>query len=152
MQNVSVPGIVTRFFSAVRPLTYLVFNGVFDRHPGLKIVAGEVNCGWIPFWSQTMDHTLDTEGSWAGVSLARKPSEYVGDNVTVTVLDDDVGFALMRAGYPRLTDACMWSTDYPHSVTLWPNSRDHIARLTEGLSEADVEKVLSGNAARVYGI
>jgi predicted TIM-barrel fold metal-dependent hydrolase len=70
----------------------------------------------------------------------------------VTVLDDDVGFALIRAGYPRLADACMWSTDYPHSVTLWPNSHEHIARLTDGLSEADTAKVLSGNAARVYGI
>jgi predicted TIM-barrel fold metal-dependent hydrolase len=70
----------------------------------------------------------------------------------VTVLDDDVGFALMRAGVSHLADACMWSTDYPHSVTLWPNSREHIARLTAGLDEVDRTKVLSGNAARVYGI
>ena len=39
-QNVSVAGIVNRFFSAVRPLTYLVLNGVFDRNPGLRLVAG----------------------------------------------------------------------------------------------------------------
>lgn len=151
-QNVSVAGIVNRFFSGVRPLTYLVFNGVFDRNPGLRIVAAEVNCGWIPFWSQTMDHTLDTEGAWAGVNLGRKPSEYLGDNVFVTVLDDHVGFDLIRAGYPRLADTCMYSSDYPHSVTLWPNSREHIAKLTMGLSDDDIHKVLAGNAERVYGI
>jgi predicted TIM-barrel fold metal-dependent hydrolase len=46
----------------------------------------------------------------------------------------------------------MFSTDYPHSVTLWPNSRSHIERLTKGISDDDVEKVLSGNAARVYHV
>jgi predicted TIM-barrel fold metal-dependent hydrolase len=46
----------------------------------------------------------------------------------------------------------MFSTDYPHSVTLWPSSRDHIAKLTEGMNDGDVRKVLAGNAERVYGI
>jgi predicted TIM-barrel fold metal-dependent hydrolase len=151
-QNVSVGGIVNRFFSGVRPLTYLVFNGVFDRNPGLKIIGAEINCGWIPFWAQTMDHTLDTEGAWAGVDLSRKPSEFLGENVFVTILDDHVGFDMMRAGYPRLSDTCMFSSDYPHSVTLWPNTREYANKLTVGLDPADVEKVLSGNAARVYGI
>jgi predicted TIM-barrel fold metal-dependent hydrolase len=46
----------------------------------------------------------------------------------------------------------MFSTDYPHSVCLWPRSQEHVARLTKGLREADVHKVLAGNAERVYGI
>lgn len=151
-QNVSVAGIVNRFFSGVRPLTYLIFNGVFDRHPGLKIVAAEVNAGWVPFWSQTMDHTLETEGAWAGVDLSREPGGYLGENVFVTILDDQVAFDLLRAGFPRLAETCMFSTDYPHSVTLWPNSQAHVAKLTAGMDEADITKVLSGNAERVYGI
>jgi predicted TIM-barrel fold metal-dependent hydrolase len=151
-QNVSVAGIVNRFFSGVRPLTYLIFDGTFDRHPGLRIIGAEVNCGWVPFWAQTMDHTLTTEGAWGGVSLQRSPSEYLGENVFVTILDDHVGFDLMRAGFPRLTEACMFSTDYPHSVTLWPHSRDHVAKLTAGMDDGDVRKVLAGNAERVYSI
>lgn len=151
-ENVSVAGIVNRFFSGIRPLTYLVFDGVFDRHPGLKMVAGEVNCGWIPFWAQTMDETLATEGAWAGVGLARRPSEYLGENIFVTVLDDEVGFDFMRRGHPQMAATCMYSSDYPHSVTLWPRSRQHIEKLTAGMLPADIEKVLAGNAARVYGI
>ena len=46
----------------------------------------------------------------------------------------------------------MFSTDYPHSVCLWPNSKKHVAELTAGLSAIDTEKILSGNAARVYGV
>jgi predicted TIM-barrel fold metal-dependent hydrolase len=151
-QKVSIAGMVNRFFSGVRPLTYLIFDGVFDRNPGLKVVGAEINCGWVPFWAQTMDETLETEGAWAGIDLSRKPSEFLGENVFVTILDDKVGFDLMRAGFPRLTDTVMWSTDYPHSVTLWPNSAKHIAELTQGIPEVEVEKVLAGNAARVYGI
>jgi predicted TIM-barrel fold metal-dependent hydrolase len=71
----------------------------------------------------------------------------------VTVLDDDLGFRMMREGFaPELADCAMFSTDYPHSVCLWPNSQEHVARLTKGMREADKEKVLSGNAVRVYGL
>ncbi|MEN8181024.1 MAG: amidohydrolase family protein [Myxococcota bacterium] len=45
----------------------------------------------------------------------------------------------------------MFSTDYPHSVTLWPDSQEHIPKLTRGLSAEDKHAVLYGNAARVYG-
>jgi predicted TIM-barrel fold metal-dependent hydrolase len=51
-----------------------------------------------------------------------------------------------------MVDGCMYSTDYPHSVTLWPHSREHVAALTAGLSDSDAAKVLAGNAARVFGV
>src|SRR5262249_49341954 len=51
----NVGGIAVRFFSAVTPFTYLIFTGVFERFPSLRIVAGEVNCGWMPFWLENMD-------------------------------------------------------------------------------------------------
>jgi predicted TIM-barrel fold metal-dependent hydrolase len=46
----------------------------------------------------------------------------------------------------------MWSTDYPHSVTLWPNSQKYIADLTGGLSPEATHSVLAGNAVRVYNL
>jgi predicted TIM-barrel fold metal-dependent hydrolase len=53
---------------------------------------------------------------------------------------------------PELADCSMFSTDYPHSVCLWPNSQAHVERLTSGMGDVDREKVLAGNAARVYGL
>jgi predicted TIM-barrel fold metal-dependent hydrolase len=67
-------------------------------------------------------------------------------------LDDDIGFSLMAGGYPRLADCSMFSTDYPHSVTLWPRSAEVVERLAGGLSDVDRKKVLSGNAQGVYGL
>jgi predicted TIM-barrel fold metal-dependent hydrolase len=149
-QNVSMAGTVTRFFSAVRPLTYLLFNGVFDRHPHLRIVAGEVNFGWLPFWAQTMEQQYDVGARMHDVALTRRPTEYLGHNIFVTGLDDAVGFEMIKDGIGWLADCCMFSTDYPHSVTLWPHTADYIAALTEGMREVDRDKVLAGNAARVY--
>ena len=62
-----------------------------------------------------------------------------------------MGYDLIRAGSPRLARSTMYSTDYPHSVTLWPDSKEHIAKLTRGLTDEDRHAVLAGNAARVYG-
>ena len=46
----------------------------------------------------------------------------------------------------------MFSTDYPHSVTLWPNSRELIPKLTADLPEEMARKVMSGNAERLFGV
>ena len=152
-QKISAAGTVYRFFSAVRPFTYMVIGGVFDRHPTLRIVAAEVNCGWLPFWAQTMEQNLDIRADLHDptVATAASPTALVGRNLFVTVLDDHVGFRLMH-DYPWMADAAMYSTDYPHSVTLWPNSREHIPQLTAGLSDDATRKVLAGNAERVFGV
>ncbi len=150
-QNFSVPGIVSRFFCSVKPLTYMIYAGIFERHPKLKLVAAEVNFGWVPFWLQTLDHEWKLQSAWTDMKLDQAPSSFVGKNVFTTGLDDHVGYDLIRGGSPGLADMTMFSSDYPHSVTLWPNSQKHIAELTKGLSDSDREKVLVGNAARVYG-
>ena len=46
----------------------------------------------------------------------------------------------------------MWSSDYPHSVTLWPRSRQILADLAKNLKQDQLDKIAYGNAARVYGV
>jgi predicted TIM-barrel fold metal-dependent hydrolase len=149
--GINVGGIVVRFFAAVEPLTYMIFTGVFQRHPDLNIVAGEVNCGWVPFWRENMDQNFEQQRHWSHLPIEEKPSEYVGRNVFVTTLDDRYGFDAIRRD-PSLADAVMFSIDYPHSVTLWPNSAEHIEKLTQGFDLESKHKVLAGNAAAVYGL
>jgi predicted TIM-barrel fold metal-dependent hydrolase len=152
-QKITTAGTVYRFFSAVKPLTYMILGGVFDRHPELRIVAAEVNFGWIPFWAQTLEQNSAVRAEMGDASAggALAPTEYLGRNVFVTVLDDHVGFGLVKK-FPWLADVAMYSTDYPHSVTLWPRTRELIPKLTKGLPKGAREKILAGNAERVYGI
>ena len=142
-------GIVARFFTAIDPFTYMIFTGVFERFPDLKIVGAEVNCGWLPFWRENMDQNYEQQREWAKVPIERLPSEFVGRNVFVTTLDDRFGYDAIRRD-PTLADAVMYSTDYPHSVTLWPNSAKLVEELTAGFDDSSRHKVLAGNAESLY--
>ncbi|MCF2530861.1 amidohydrolase family protein [Yinghuangia soli] len=151
--NFSAAGTVHRFFSSTRQMTYMTLAGVFERHPGLRFVVGEVNFGWLPFWAQTVDEQFEIQAPMGTLQVTAPPSAALGEQLFVTVLDDRVGFDLVRSGaYPYLAKAAMFSTDYPHSVCLWPNTRKTAEELTRGLDARDTEAILSGNAARVYGV
>lgn len=151
--KISAGGTVWRFFSATRIFTYLLYAGVFDRHPNLKIVAAEVNMGWMPFWMQTMEQNYDVRSALKDETILsdRALADHMGTNLFVTILDDAVGFGLV-ATHPWLAEAAMWSSDYPHSVTLWPRSRQILAELGKDLRQDQLDKIAFGNAARVYGI
>ncbi|CAN7378680.1 amidohydrolase family protein [Phenylobacterium sp. LjRoot225] len=150
--KVSIGGIVTRYFSAVRPFSYLIFSGVFDRYPNLKIVAAEVDCGWVPFWVQTLDHHWEIQTSWFDVKLKHPPSDFIGKNIFTTNVDDYCGYDLIRTGlYPYLSSMTMFSSDYPHSATIWPHSRDVAIKMVTGMKPEDARKALSENAIRVFG-
>jgi predicted TIM-barrel fold metal-dependent hydrolase len=151
--KVTAGGTVWRFFSAVRSFTYLVYSGVFDRYPNLKLVAAEVNMGWLPFWMQTMEQNVTVRSALHDATLqsAKAPVDHMGTNLFVTILDDAVGFDLI-ASHPWLADCAMWSSDYPHSVTLWPRSRQILAELSKNLRQDQLDKIAHGNAERVYGV
>ena len=54
-----------------RPLADLVYSGVFERFPGLRIVAVEAGIGWIPYFLHHLDDNFLRRRFRAGVHLAR---------------------------------------------------------------------------------
>jgi predicted TIM-barrel fold metal-dependent hydrolase len=46
----------------------------------------------------------------------------------------------------------MWSSDYPHSETSWPQSHDIVARDFAGVPDADIHEIVYARAKRVYQI
>ncbi len=150
--RVSIGGIVTRYFSGVRPFSYLIFAGVFDRYPNLKIVGAEIDCGWVPFWVQTLVHHWEIQQSWFPVKLRHSPLDFIGKNLFTTNVDDYVGYDLIKTGlYPYLSGMTMFSSDYPHSATIWPNSRQVANKMIDGMKAGDARKALSANAVRIFG-
>jgi predicted TIM-barrel fold metal-dependent hydrolase len=149
--GLNVVGIVQRFFSAINPISNLIFTGAFDRFPDLVFIAAEVNCAWLPALAQQMDQEYERMRHWSNLPFSKEPSSYLGKNVFVTILDDFVGCTIAKTD-AVLAGATMFSSDYPHSTTLWPRSKEYIARMTEGMSAETKEKILAGNAIRAYSL
>ena len=99
----------------------LIFGGVFDRHPDLKVVCVEADAGWVAHWMCRADHAMDRHRTWlTAASLQRRPSEYFRENVYVTFQDDWVAFQTTHlVDHRRL----MWASDHPHSDTTFPDRR-----------------------------
>jgi len=150
--KVSIGGIVTRYFSCVRPFSYLIFTGIFDRYPNLRLVGAEIDCGWVPFWLQQLDHHWEIQSSWFPVKLQHPPSDFAGKNIFTTNVDDYCGYQMIGTGlWPKLAEMTMFSSDYPHSATIWPDSRKVALKMIDGLKPEDARKALCGNAVRVFG-
>jgi predicted TIM-barrel fold metal-dependent hydrolase len=151
LPGLNLVGVVQRFYSAINPITNLIFTGLFDRFPSLVFIAGEVNCSWLPGLAELMDQEFERQRHWANLPFESQPSSYLGNNVFVTMLDDFVGCRLAQAD-PVLARTTMFSSDYPHSVTLWPRSQEYIARMTEGMDTDTKTRILAGNAVRAYAL
>jgi predicted TIM-barrel fold metal-dependent hydrolase len=150
--NISNGRITQSFFSGIAPLTDVIFGGVFVRFPTLKFLVAEVNAGWMPYWMQEMRDTSQRNARRAGrTDMITHPDEYIGTNVFVTVLADHVGFKHAQDD-ERIANAMLYSTDYMHSITLWPHSQEVIPELTVGLAEAARHKILAGNAVRIFNL
>jgi len=131
-----------------RSFSVLIFSGVLDRFPDLRIVSAENNCGWLPYYLQRMDRTFERGRYAAGFKLSLKPSEYFQRQMYCTYIDDYVGVANRHfIGVDKL----MWSSDYPHQASSWPHSQEVVARDFKDASADDRFRITRGNVAKLYG-
>ncbi len=129
----------------------LIFSGLWEKYRQLRIVLVEANVGWIPtMLEQTDDMYLRYRWFTDAVNqMSDMPSEIFHRHFWATFMIDTVGLQLRD----RLNiDHIMWSTDYPHTGTDWPNSRVTIDRQFRGISKVEVKKMLHDNARDLYGL
>ena len=136
-----------------KSFSILILSGVLERFPRLKIVSAENNCGWLPYYLQRMDRGFARFGPSGTVTpwptkLTLKPSEYFRRQMYCTFIDDSFGVA---SRHWIGVDNVMWSSDYPHTASTWPHSRDIIARDFKDVSEIEKRKIVRENAAQLYG-
>ena len=131
-------------------LTAMIFAGVFDRYPRLKVGSVEHEMAWIPHWLKQMDFTyrerpVFTKG-WQSRS-GMLPSDYWHRNMFVEFMEDDIGIQLRHL---IGTDNMLWGNDFPHAESTWPQSQEFLDRLFAGAAAADRRMITSGNAARLF--
>jgi len=128
----------------------LVFGGVFERYPELRVVCVEADAGWVPHYMYRMDHAFNRHRYWlTGTELSRLPSEYFAENIYVTFQDDWTAF---QTAHLMNVERLMWANDFPHSDSTWPWSQEMLAEHTVHLSAADKERILHRNVSELYGL
>jgi predicted TIM-barrel fold metal-dependent hydrolase len=127
----------------------IIFSGVLERYPRLKIVSVENEIGWMPFWLGQCDKGFKRHRHREKVPLENLPSEYFYRQVYATFFNDHVGGKLFSWWG---VDNCMWSNDYPHQNSTWPNSREVIARDMGHLPDTDRDKLLNANVRKLYNL
>jgi predicted TIM-barrel fold metal-dependent hydrolase len=136
---------------AIELAATLLFSGIFERCPGLRVVLAESGIGWIPTALEQLD-SMFLRYRWVGEAVERMqamPSELFARHLWATFIVDRVGLEQLDrlpAGH-----VC-WSTDYPHDTSDWPNSRASIEHQFRGLPLDAVEAMVSSNAAALYDL
>jgi aminocarboxymuconate-semialdehyde decarboxylase len=125
-------------------LAHLIFGGVLDRHPGLKVCAAHGG-GFLPTYVGRADHAFRTRPD--ARTMARPPSEYlrriyfdslVYSPEALRKLTDQVG-----------TDHVVVGTDYPFDMGHYDIHA--LVRATDLTAQQRAE-ILGGNAARLLGL
>jgi len=128
----------------------LIVGGVPERFPRLTLVSAENDVSWIPHFLYRIDHAYDRLRHIEGLTLPMLPSEYMKRNVVATFQFETTNVKFTREIFGA--ENILWSSDYPHTDSPWPRSRDIIAQAFAGMSEQDVQKMVGGNAMRLYGL
>src|SRR3546814_19428608 len=82
-------------------------------------------------------------------TLFRSATEYVHQNVWMGV--STPGAADLAVRHEIGIDRFMWGSDYPHDEGSHPYTREHLRSRLSGIAPAEVRKILSENAAQLYG-
>ncbi len=128
-------------------LATLVFGGVLERFPELRIVSAENDVGWLPHMMYRMDHAHDKYRAMMPEPLPMRPSEYVRRQVWATFQDDAVGAATYELFGE---DNYMWASDFPHSDSTFPESHAYIDKNFKGVPDKVRRKIVHDNAVELY--
>ena len=140
----------TKVFLPAISMCDMIFSGVFERHPKLRLAIVEFELSWVPYVLTNMDYTYRERNEEAlyrfkGDTL---PSDFFASNVFLSFQEDEVGIRLRdRIGVDRM----MWGSDYPHSESTFPRSREVLDEILHEVSEEERAKIVCHNTAKLYG-
>jgi predicted TIM-barrel fold metal-dependent hydrolase len=142
---------VEKFFDTIgtrRPLWQFTLGGVFDRHPGLKLLLTEIRADWQPALLGHLDERFDADRG--SVPATRRPSEYWETNCMTCLSFAHRAEVEMR--HEIGIDTIAFGRDYPHPEGTWPNTTDWIRDAFAGVPEAELRMMLGENAIRRLGL
>ena len=127
----------------------MMFAGVFERFPGLRVGVIEFELSWAPYFIQQMDRHYEEHRYVKEIRFkdGRLPSDFFHENVFVAFQEDVAGIATRGV---IGTDNIVWGSDFPHTESTWPHSREMLAKLLADVPQDEADKLAFGNAARIF--
>jgi uncharacterized protein len=130
----------------------MIFNGVFDRHPDLRVLLAELGVDWVPQFLAEMDlrqRTVDRQQGHEHGAKRRSPSETFHEHVLSVVscpTDRDIRTLLETRGR-----GLAYGSDYPHGCSSTQPVAQIRAEIDGTLDQAQQSDFLGGNLAPLLG-
>ncbi len=129
----------------------MIWGGVCERHPKLRVGFLESGGGWIAPWLDRMDRHFDDQG-FNDSGLKTRPSDIFRRQCWIS-------FEPVEGSLKHLADyigpnKILWATDYPHRDGFFPGAPDMIEKQLDsaGVSAATKHGVMAGGAMAFYGL
>jgi predicted TIM-barrel fold metal-dependent hydrolase len=133
--------------SLVAPWATLAHGGVFDRHPGLRIVFVEAGISWVAKAIHDADLVYHTYDPVITSRTRHQPSWYWFNNCYATFVIDPAGLDLL----PRIgVDRVMWSVDYPHPESSLGFTEHSIDAVFKATTVENAQKILGKTALELF--
>jgi aminocarboxymuconate-semialdehyde decarboxylase len=129
-------------------LSHLIFEGTFDRFPGLKVIAAHGG-GYLPSYADRSDHAclVGPKGCNAEIKLKKKPTEYLKQIWFDSLIfsPEAIRHLVAQVGASQI----VVGSDYPYPWQMAPV--DHIFASTS-LSDEEKADILGRTAAKLFGM
>ena len=141
---------ISHSYAQMRQMTSIVFEGVPEEFPNLRIAFLEAGCTWVPYWMDRMDEEYEIRGKVEAPDLSKKPSEYIlGENIYVSCEPEE---RLLPETLKLLgDDTIVFASDYPHWDGTFPDSLFEL-EAREDLTQLQKAKILERNPKTLYGL
>jgi predicted TIM-barrel fold metal-dependent hydrolase len=136
------------FNNAMASMSDWMFSGKLVQFPGLTLAYSEGQMGWIPYILERADDVWRDHRAWAGVRdlVPEPPSTYYYSNIFCCFFKDRHGLASLDViGEDNVT----FETDYPHTDSTWPHTKQLAMEMMAALTPDVVHKIVRGNAIRM---
>ena len=130
-------------FAQMMQMTSIIFRGVLERFPKLRVAFMEAGCSWAPYWMGRMDEEWEKRGAVEAPLCRKKPSDYLRSGRVYLHAEDYeplVGETAKLLGHQVLyyaSDYPHWDTEYPENIEklssradLWPEARSWLMART----------------------
>ncbi|HEX4019291.1 MAG TPA: amidohydrolase family protein [Frankiaceae bacterium] len=134
---------------SMQTLVDLLLSPLFERHPRLTVMLSEGGIGWVPYVLERLEQVYDRHRHHSKINVKMTPTESFREHVWTCFIRDEAGIeARHRIG----VDKIMFEGDYPHSDSVWPNSRKSLAEQLANVPDGEARLIAGETAAKLLRV